>query len=104
MAVNSGAFVKPDFLPLRHTTVILGLLPSSFLLPTVLSYSVCFFYNSVCLKEKGEEDENENEDDEDKDKNVNQEFLVCAFDCLGQSWPKNATDSQGELHIKEKIV
>ena len=48
-------------------------------------------------KEEGEEGEDENEDEEEKDKKVNQEFLVCAFDCLGQSWPKNATDSQGEL-------
>ncbi|XP_020604939.1 proteasome-associated protein ECM29 homolog [Orbicella faveolata] len=45
-------------------------------------------------KEEGEEGEDENEDEEEKDKKVNQEFLVCAFDCLGQSWPKNATDSQ----------
>lgn len=48
----------------------------------------------IIAPEKREEDQNENEDDEDKDKNVNQEFLVCAFGCLGQSWPKNATDSQ----------
>lgn len=45
-------------------------------------------------KEEGEEGENENDEEEEKDKKVNQEFLVCAFDCLGQSWPKNATDSQ----------
>ena len=47
-------------------------------------------------KEEGEEGEDENDEEEEKDKKVNQEFLVCAFDCLGQSWPKNATDSQGE--------
>jgi len=40
-------------------------------------------------KEEGEEEE-----DEEKDKKVDQEFLVCAFSCLGQSWPKHATDSQ----------
>ncbi|XP_078353041.1 LOW QUALITY PROTEIN: proteasome adapter and scaffold protein ECM29-like [Oculina patagonica] len=45
-------------------------------------------------KEEGEENEEENDEEEEKDKKVNQEFLVCAFDCLGQSWPKNATDSQ----------
>lgn len=45
-------------------------------------------------KEEGEEGEDENDEEEEKDKKVNQEFLVCAFDCLGQSWPKNATDSQ----------
>ena len=47
-------------------------------------------------KEEGEEGEDENNEDEEKDKKVNQEFLVCAFDCLGQSWPKNATGSQGK--------
>lgn len=45
-------------------------------------------------KEEGVENKDENEEEGEKDKTVNQEFLVCAFDCLGQSWPKNATDSQ----------
>ena len=48
-------------------------------------------------QEPKEEGEDENEEEEEKNKKVNQEFLVCAFDCLGQSWPKNSTDSQGEL-------
>ena len=47
-------------------------------------------------KDEGE-DEDEIEEEEEKDKKVNQEFLVCAFECLGRSWPKNAVDSQGNL-------
>ncbi|XP_058950151.2 proteasome adapter and scaffold protein ECM29 isoform X1 [Pocillopora verrucosa] len=41
-----------------------------------------------------EEGEEENGDEEEKDKKVDQEFLVCSFECLGQAWPKNSTDSQ----------
>lgn len=44
-------------------------------------------------KDEGE-DEDEIEEEEEKDKKVNQEFLVCAFECLGRSWPKHAVDSQ----------
>ena len=43
-----------------------------------------------------EEEENEPEDEEEKKQMVNQEFLVAAFDCLGQSWPKNVANTQGE--------
>ena len=28
---------------------------------------------------------------------MDQEFLLCAFECLGQAWPKNASESQGEF-------
>lgn len=41
-----------------------------------------------------EEGEEQNGDEEEKDKKVDQEFLVCSFECLGQAWPKNSTDSQ----------
>lgn len=44
-----------------------------------------------------EEGEEENGDEEEKDKKVDQEFLVCSFECLGQAWPKNSTDSQGQV-------
>ncbi|CAH3027447.1 unnamed protein product [Porites evermanni] len=45
-------------------------------------------------KEEGEDEDEIEEEEEEKDKKVNQEFLVCAFECLGRSWPKNATESQ----------
>ena len=53
-------------------------------------------FNHQEPKDEGE-DEDEIEEEEEKDKKVNQEFLVCAFECLGRSWPKNAVDSQGNL-------
>ena len=74
---------------------------TSFLTLYYLTWVVVQFWFQNCLnwqepKEEGEEGEDENNEDEEKDKKVNQEFLLCAFDCLGQSWPKNATDSQGK--------
>ena len=66
---------------------------------------ICYAFAVVNLqepKEEGDEDEDENDDEEEKDKKVDQEFLVCAFDCLGQSWPKSATDSQGDIILYVK--
>ncbi|XP_044163962.1 proteasome adapter and scaffold protein ECM29-like isoform X2 [Acropora millepora] len=51
-----------------------------------------------------EEEENEPEDEEEKQQVVNQEFLVAAFDCLGQSWPKNAAYTQDNHAVRFCLI
>lgn len=58
--------------------------------------SAFLFYSLFQEPKEEEEEENEPEDEEEKQQVVNQEFLVAAFDCLGQSWPKNAANTQGK--------
>ena len=58
--------------------------------------SAFLFYSLFQEPKEEEEEENEPEDEEEKQQVVNQEFLVAAFDCLGQSWPKNTASTQGK--------
>ena len=54
------------------------------------------FYSLFQEPKEEEEEENEPEDEEEKQQIVNQEFLIAAFDCLGQSWPKTVANTQGK--------
>jgi predicted RNA polymerase sigma factor len=56
---------------------------------------------TLSLQEKKEEEENEEEQkeetetDDDDDKIIDQDLLGAIYACLGQTWPKNNSNTQG---------